>query len=95
MERINLDFKRYFKEFVRYNRLRIFKLILYGLILVYILFLICYNIYRTNLGYSLELSWLYGFLSALIATIIIILSIDVLSFFLKIRNTPIELLEQS
>ena len=95
MERKNLDFKQYFKEFLRYNRLRIFKLILYGLIIVYLLFLICYNIYRINLGYSLELSWIYGFLSALITTIIIVLSIDVLSFFLKIRKTPIELLEQS
>jgi hypothetical protein len=95
-----LDFKRYFKEFVRYNKSRIFKIILYGIIILYFSFLIFYNTYRNDLSYLstseiINLSWLYGFLSALIITIIIVLSGDILSFYLKIRRTPIELLEES
>ncbi|MEJ2296663.1 MAG: hypothetical protein P8Y23_18090, partial [Candidatus Lokiarchaeota archaeon] len=93
-----LDIKRYFHEFVRYNKSRIFKIILYGIIILYLSFLICYNTYRNNLSYLPEaiivnLSWLYGFLTALIITIIIVLCGDMLSFYLKIRRTPIELLE--
>lgn len=90
-----LDFKRYFKEFVRYNKLRIFKIVLYSVIILYLSFLICYNYYRTNLSYSLDLSWVYGIMLALIITIIIVLSGDILGFYLNIRRTPIELLEES
>ena len=91
---VELDFKRYFKEFVRYNKLRIFKIILYSVIILYISFLFCYNYYRTDLSFSLDLSWLYGFVLALIITVIIVLSVDILGFYINIRRTPLELLEQ-
>ena len=91
---VELDFKRYFKEFVRYNKLRIFKIILYSVIILYLSFLFCYNYYRTDLSFSLDLSWLYGFVLALIITVIIVLSVDILGFYINIRRTPLELLEQ-
>ena len=91
---VEFDFKRYFKEFVRYNKLRIFKIILYSVIILYLSFLFCYNYYRTDLSFSLDLSWLYGFVLALIITVIIVLSVDILGFYINIRRTPLELLEQ-
>lgn len=54
--------------------------------MLYFTFLITYNHFRVILNFSVESSWLFGFISALISTIIIIFVGNIAWFTLKRRK---------
>ncbi len=75
-----------FSEFAIYSKKILKKLILVGIICLYLIFLITYNYFRAILNYSIEGSWIFGFISALIITFILILGLDMLWFYRKRRG---------
>jgi hypothetical protein len=75
-----MEFKEFLNEFVEYNKKILKKLIPIGLIVLYLMFLVSYNYFRVLLSYSIESSWIFGFVSALILSVILILGINVLWF---------------
>lgn len=79
-----MEFKDFFTEFVQYNKARIIKIVIVSLFVLYFTFLITFNIYRVN--QALEASWTNGFLSSLLITVILVIGIDFLGFFLKKRK---------
>jgi len=77
-----MEFKKLLKEFRKYNKERIKKIILYSVIGFYFLFLFFYNLHRIY-GFSVELSWFNGIISALIATLVYLVLFDLIGFLLK------------
>lgn len=81
-----MEFKEFLSEFVVYNKRILKKLIPIGLIILYLVFLVSYNYFRVFLSYSIESSWIFGFITALILSVILILGIDGLLFYIKKRR---------
>jgi hypothetical protein len=81
-----MDNNEFLSEFVIYNKKILKKLILVGIICLYLIFLLTYNYFRLFLNYSIEGSWFFGFITALICTFILILSLDFLWFYRKRRS---------
>ncbi|KKN31732.1 hypothetical protein LCGC14_0820940 [marine sediment metagenome] len=81
-----MEQKGFFKDFAKYNRKILKKLLLITLIMLYLTFLITYNHFRNNMNYSIESSWLFGIISALISTVVIIFIFDVAWFTYKKRK---------
>ncbi|MFX1493878.1 MAG: hypothetical protein ACFFBZ_06315, partial [Promethearchaeota archaeon] len=79
-----VELKEYLREYEKYNKKSIKKLILYSVIGFYFLFLFFYNFYR-QYGISVELSWLNGIISALITTLTYLLLFDLIGFLLKLE----------
>ncbi|MFX1498464.1 MAG: hypothetical protein ACFFBH_13135 [Promethearchaeota archaeon] len=78
-----MELKNFLREYKRYNKERIKKIILYSIIGFYLLFLFYYNLNR-QYGINVQLSWNNGIISALITTLIYNLLIDFLGFLLKL-----------
>ena len=81
-----MEQKGFFRDFATYNRKILKRLILITIVVLYFAFLITYNQFRVILNYSLESSWLFGFISALISTVVLIFIIDLAWFALKKRK---------
>ena len=81
-----MEFKDFLSEFVKYNRKILKKLILIIILVLYFTFLFKYNYFRMILDYSIEGSWINGFISALISTLIFIFIIDMAWFSYKKRK---------
>ena len=81
-----MEQKGFFSDFASYNRKILKRLILITIVVLYFAFLITYNQFRVILNYSLESSWLFGFISALISTVVLIFIIDLAWFALKKRK---------
>ena len=81
-----MEQKGFFKDFAKYNRKILKRLLLITLIMLYLTFLITYNHFRNNINYSIESSWLFGIISALISTVVIIFIFDVAWFTYKKRK---------
>lgn len=78
-----MEIRNFLSEFASYNRSIIKRLILVCIVVLYLLFLILYNFFRIYLGYSLFGSWLLGFFSSLIYAFMLIISVDIIWFYLK------------
>ena len=74
-----MEIKILFNEYKKYFKIRIRKLIIYGIIGFYLLFLYFYNLKR-NFGFDIQSSWLYGIIPALVTTLIFILMFNILGF---------------
>jgi Kef-type K+ transport system membrane component KefB len=81
-----MEQKGFFSDFLRYNRKILKRLILITIVVLYFAFLITYNHFRVNLNYSVESSWLYGIISALISTVVLIFIFDLAWFAFKKRK---------
>jgi uncharacterized membrane protein YesL len=81
-----MEQKGFFRDFAGYNRKILKRLILITIVMLYFAFLITYNHFRATLNYSVENSWLFGFISALISTVVLIFIVDLVWFTLKKRK---------
>jgi uncharacterized membrane protein YczE len=52
------------KEFISANKALLKKLVYLGLVILFLSFWVFYNIYRSNLGFTIYPSWGYGLLTA-------------------------------
>jgi len=71
-----LDFWEHLKEELKRN-------IIYSILILFFGFLITYNIFRMNLGFNESISWIRGGITAIISTLIIIFSINIIWFTYK------------
>ena len=81
-----MEQKGFFRDFAKYNRKILKRLILITLLMLYFAFLLTYNHFRVILNYSIESSWLFGIISALISTVVIIFIFDLVWFAYKKRK---------
>ncbi len=72
----------FLRDFVRYNRKILKRLILITIFMFYFAFLITYNVLRMNFSYSVEGGWFFGFISTAISTFVLILVADMTWFVL-------------
>ena len=80
-----MDFKEFLSKFTSYNKEIYKKLIFISILVFYFLFLIFFNLYRIILQYPLESSWLFGIIVSLISTLILVLSVDIIQVFYKLK----------
>lgn len=81
-----MEFKEFLSKFIEFNK-RIFKkLILICILFLYFTFLIFYNYFRLSFNYSLESSWLFGMIFALISTLILVFLADILRVLYLIKS---------
>ena len=81
-----MESKSFLSDFLKYNRKILKRLILIIVIVLYFAFLVMYNYFRVTLSLSVENSWLFGFISALISSIVLIIAVDTLWFIIKGRK---------
>lgn len=77
--------KGFIKDFADFNKKILKRLLLYIIIILYLTFLVIYNYFRFMLNYSVEDSWIFGFITALISTISIVFLFDLAWFTLRRR----------
>ncbi|HDZ16656.1 hypothetical protein LCGC14_1361520 [marine sediment metagenome] len=73
----------FFRGFAKYNKKILKKLIIFGILVLYFAFLVMYNYLRIIFSYSVEGSWLFGFVSASVSTLVLVLVSDLIWFVLK------------
>lgn len=83
---MRMELRGFFSEFTKYNKKILKKLIILGILVLYFAFLIFYNHFRINLDYSVEGSWIFGIISGLISTVVLIFTVDTLWFLYKKRK---------
>jgi hypothetical protein len=72
-----------FNEFLQYNKENVGKFSVATAVIYILSFLVTYNYFRMRSELSLEASWPKGLWVAAIATVIIVIGVDVILFFVS------------
>jgi hypothetical protein len=72
-----------FNEFLLYNKENAMKFSIITVIIYILSFLVTYNVFRMRIGLTIEASWPKGLWVAAIATVIIMIGVDILLFFVS------------
>ena len=82
-----MEIKEFLSDFLSYNKKILKKMIIIIILVFYFAFLSFYNIFKIHIGYSIEVSWMYGVISSIIFTLISVLSIDIAFFYKKKKKS--------
>ncbi|MBD3211515.1 MAG: hypothetical protein GF311_02820 [Candidatus Lokiarchaeota archaeon] len=81
-----MDIKIILQEFTDHFKDELKRIIIYAVLILFFGFLTSYNIFRMVLGLDVASSWYLGSITTLISTLIIILALNGIWFFLKTRR---------